>query len=75
MKDDSRPFPIQQEMATVEGKKVWLPESQIPWWLAEIAYKEYQKQCGNDQTLERLAERHGFGRQELLKLLRKEKVY
>lgn len=41
----------------------------IPWWLAEEAYKVYSKKFGNTQSLERLAERGGFGRKELLWLL------
>lgn len=62
--DDSRPFPIQGDYQTGGGKS-----STIPWWLAEIAYKQYAKQFGNQQTLERLAERGGFGREELVMLL------
>lgn len=33
----------------------------ISWPAAERAYKEYVRQCGSDQSLERLAERGGFG--------------
>ena len=33
----------------------------IPWWLAEIVYKAYSRLFGNSQSLERLAERGGFG--------------
>lgn len=59
--DDTRPFPIQGDRP-----------SSIPWWLAEEAYKEYLHLYGRhgSQTLERLAERGGFGRKELLELLR-----
>jgi hypothetical protein len=49
-----------------------LKRSSIPWWLAEEAYKVYSAHFGNDQSLERLAERGGFGREELLWLLRDE---
>ncbi len=41
----------------------------IPWWLAEIAYSVYVKHYGNDSSLERLAERGGFGIVELLSYL------
>ena len=41
----------------------------IPWAIAEEAYKEYVAQHGKDQSLERLAERHGFGCSELAILL------
>ncbi len=33
----------------------------IPWKHAEVAYKTYSSLFGNGQTLERLAERGGFG--------------
>ena len=61
-------FPIQAEYSPKQ-----LPATEIPWWLAEVAYEEYVEKFGNDQSLERLAERGGFGRYELLTLLRKEK--
>ena len=63
--DDTLPFPIQGVGLVIEG-------CTIPWWLAEIAYEHYAKLFGNSQSLKRLAERGGFGRDELLILLRKE---
>lgn len=57
-----RPFPIQRD-----GME---PATTIPWWLAEIAYREYSKRFGNQQSLERLHDRGGFGRAELVALLR-----
>lgn len=33
----------------------------IPWWLAEIVYEGYVALYGDSQSLERLAERGGFG--------------
>lgn len=53
-----RPFPIQGG-------------GQIPWWLAEIAY-EYYHEHWPDQSLERMAERGGFGVSELVGLIRRE---
>jgi len=50
-----------------DGSRVDLPPTYIPWWLAEEAYKGYH--C--DQSLEKIDERGGFGRQELLDLLRR----
>jgi len=41
----------------------------IPWSIAEKAYKEYVRKYGTDQSLERLAERGGFGEDELNGLL------
>lgn len=50
--DDERPCPVQDPSNVVRA---------IPWGLAEILYPAY----GHDQTLERMAERGGFGRGEL----------
>ena len=44
----------------------------IPWWLALEAYQHYSKKFGTSQSLERIAERGGFGHAELLLLLRRE---
>lgn len=44
------------------------PRTYIPWWLAEIAYENYN--CKSQQSLERIAERGGFGREELVALIR-----
>lgn len=41
----------------------------IPWRVAELAYIEYAKRYGRDQSLERLAERGGFHVNELDALL------
>ena len=73
--DDTRPFPIQAEPSyrNSEGRLVYPQESKIPWWLAEEAYKYYSATYGKEQSLERLAERGGFGRTELLWFLRREK--
>lgn len=62
----SKPFPIQGEL---KGRK---PRTVIPWWLAEIAFEHYRNKYGNAQSLERIAERQGFGRQELIDLIRRE---
>ena len=76
MTDDNRPFRIQQE--TNWGKKPkQIPPTKhdpcfIPWWLAEEAYKYYSEKFGTDQSLERLNERGGFGREELICFLRRE---
>jgi hypothetical protein len=70
MSDDNRPFPIQGELTTSSwGKR---EPCTIPWWLAEEAYKVYAALYGRQQSLERLTERGGFGRDELLGLLRSE---
>jgi len=56
-------FPI-QATCTCTGKRV-----EIPWEWAEIAYAEYARRYGTSQSLERLAERHGFGMYEIIDLL------
>lgn len=38
---------------------------QIPWSIAELAYSVYSGEYGRSQTLERLAERGGFGPGEM----------
>jgi len=63
----SKPFPIQG----TTGKRDE-PPTTIPWWLAEVAYEHYVRRFGNIQSLERIAERHGFGRAELISLIRRE---
>ena len=37
----------------------------IPWWVAEQAYMVYADKYGDEQSLERLAERGGFGIEEM----------
>lgn len=66
--DDTRPFPIQGD--SFAGRPAYKKRCTIPWWLAEEAYAYYHATYGNQQTLERLAERGGFGREELLLFLR-----
>ena len=44
-------------------------DKDLPWVIAEEAYKEYKKRYGSQQSLERLAERGGFGQAEIAILL------
>ena len=69
--DDTRSFPIQAGTAyrNDEGRVVSPKSSTIPWWLAEIAYKGYSRVYDKSQSLERLAERGGFGRTELVRFI------
>lgn len=63
-------FPIQAESRRGESGNVFqVNRIHIPWAVAEIAYEEYVRSNGDRQSLERLAERGGFGRDELLHLL------
>lgn len=68
---DTRPFPIMGETVTEPRPIRRLKPSKIPWWLAEVAYEFYHSRHPS-QSLERLAERGGFGRQELVAYLRRE---
>ena len=63
---DTRPFPIQGGTVRDEIGEPVRPVTRcsqctIPWWLAEEAYKFYAEIYGTGQSLERLAERGGFG--------------
>lgn len=71
----TRPFPIQggDTARDEQGKQIYSSPSTIPWWLAEIAYEQYSALHGTQQSLEHLAARGGFGRYELVRLLRREK--
>jgi hypothetical protein len=56
---DDRTFPIQTE----RGAK---PHPlRIPWSVAELAYSVYAAEYGRGQSLERLAQRGGFGPGEM----------
>lgn len=66
--NDTRPFPIQAEkyhLRAEGGGGI----SYIPWWLAEIVYQKYSKKFGTRQSLETLAKRGGFGREEMMRIL------
>jgi hypothetical protein len=65
---DDRMFPIQRQYA--KGDLPRLPGGQVPWCVAERAYEVYAAKYGTHQTLEHLAERGGFGWNELVWLLR-----
>lgn len=56
MPDDERPYPMQEER-----QRRGLTVRAIPWGLAEMLHPAY----GHGQSLERMAERGGFGRAEL----------
>ncbi len=62
--EDCQPFPIQGE--TVD--RTIYPACTVPEWLAKLAYNEYARR--HQQGFERIAERGGFGRAELVALIR-----
>lgn len=60
----SKMFPIQRSYT----KQKPHPTS-IPWEVADLAYSVYSNLYGRDQSLERMAERGGFGAKEMDELL------
>lgn len=69
---DDHPFPVMAEQTRDStGRVVHLPATTVPWWLASEAYEHYREVFGDPQPLERIADRGGFGRWELLALLRR----
>ena len=69
---DDHPFPVMAEQTRDStGRVVHLPATTVPWWLASEAYEHYREVSGNPQPLERIAERGGSGRWEILALLRR----
>ncbi len=71
MLDDTRPFPIQSDGFRRKPEPHEAKGCTIPWWLAEIAFERYDEKWGG-QPLEQIARRGGFGRTELVKLIRRE---
>ena len=63
---DERRFPIQGHTEENENGSLRrvLPMT-VPWIVGEIAYNEYARRYGTQQSLERLAERAGFGQGEM----------
>lgn len=53
-------FPVLHDPRNGPDEHTW-----IPWSVAEQAYVGYMKRYGSRQTLERIAERGGFGVREL----------
>ena len=72
IKDDTMPFPVQQSPSCrgPNGKIIKPAQSSIPLWLAREVYEGYVLAHGNIQSLGRIAERGGFGREEVLYYLR-----
>lgn len=54
-----RMFPIQSSCGAAPHP------TQIPWHIADLAYSVYRANYGSSQSLERLAERGGFGPGEM----------
>lgn len=62
---------LKRGMAPIQAKHFPhnTPQTFVPYWLAEIAYKQYSALYGGSQSLERLCERGGFCPVELAEFL------
>jgi hypothetical protein len=70
MTTDERRFPIQGEWDDHPSRpRRYIPPCTVPWSVAARAYAVYDAKWRTGQSMERLAERGGFGRIELLWLL------
>lgn len=55
-------FPVMgTELLDEERGLIRIPGGRIPWKVAEVVYEGYKEKFGTTQSLERLAERGGFG--------------
>ena len=70
---DNKPFNIQGHYGIDNWHDNNVHKCTVPWWLAEIAYEYYAEQYGRQQSLERLHERGGFSRGELVSLIRRDR--
>ena len=59
-----RRFPIQGSW-TSRRRPGWKPSGTVPWSVAEIAYAAYAARYGRGQSIETMAERGGFGHEEM----------
>ncbi len=64
---DIDPFPIQADHLD----RTEFPACSIPNWLATLAHREYTRR-GHNQSAQDIARRGGFGRAELVALIRGE---
>lgn len=60
-----RRFPIQGDVRWSPLRPGTRPPGTVPWGVAELAYAAYVARFGRSQSLERLAERGGFGHGEM----------
>lgn len=68
---DNKTFPLQPATLRKRGPDgiERVGSFEVPWELAELAYREYARKYGTQQSMERLKERHGFGIHEFASLL------
>lgn len=59
-----RRFPIQGSW-TSRRRPGWKPSGTVPWSVAEVAYAAYAARYGRGQSIETMAERGGFGHEEM----------
>ena len=58
-----RRFPVMGELE--RGKYRDQPYGTVPWSVAERAYAAYAERYGRDQSIDRMAQRGGFGHSEM----------
>lgn len=66
--NDGNLLPVQGQSTDLDGWKIvpGEPSTKAPEWLLRLAYRDYAARYGTSQSFERLHERGGFGRLELL---------
>lgn len=61
--DDARWAPVQGETESRLGPA--RPRGVVAWWEHELSWQDYARRYGTQQSAERIAERGGFGFNEL----------
>ena len=66
---DERRAPVQGDAGWQFGRPGARPAGTIAWWEHVRAWEEYHRRFANNQSAERIAERMGFGYEELIAFL------
>lgn len=61
----AKPFPVCKAGLLVSDPAYAKALASVPWHVAERVYEEYARRYGRSQSLEQLAQRGGFGAEEL----------
>ena len=66
--NDGNLLPVQGESTDLDGYTIVPHEgsTKAPEWLLRLAFRDYEHKYGSAQSFDRLHERGGFGRMELL---------
>ena len=63
-----RRFPLQRSLSP-KAREAEDQRASVPWIIGQMAWDRYAAQYGKDQSVERIAERHGFSNGEMDKFL------